>query len=263
MERQAQFPHTTALSCVDDEFVQALYTEQDRYRYVKKDGVYVLISNGTFTRIKMIEEKEGKVTFLCQCGYPQNHMLPCRHCIILLILLDKKYMNKAEVYKLVNDVLKIDTYKMFMEESQIILQNMSYVKSKNVSTGILDVQKTGNEQLVYTPLDEQTYSDWFCYENVTVCAEQVAFNKIVSPDVHSACLRIVRTDAMKVDKHHEHVEVINKENEGMSGNVQPKEEAKNNEKKKDEKEVEEKKPLKPKCESVQKISCVEHWANRV
>ena len=40
MEHQAQFPHTTALSCVDDEFVQALYTEYDRYRYVKNDGTY-------------------------------------------------------------------------------------------------------------------------------------------------------------------------------------------------------------------------------
>ena len=103
---------------------------------------------------------------------------------------------------------------------------MSYVKSKNVSSSVLDVQKTGNEPLIYTPLEEQTYSDWFGYENATVCAEQVAFNKIVSPDVHSACLRIVRTDAMKVDRHHELVEVINKEIEGKSGNVQPNEEAK-------------------------------------
>ena len=78
MEHQPQFPHTTALSCVDDEFVQALYTEYDRYRYVKKDGTYILISNGTVTRIKMIEENEGRVTFFCQCGYPQNHMLNCR-----------------------------------------------------------------------------------------------------------------------------------------------------------------------------------------
>ena len=54
-------------------------------------------------------------------------------------------MNKVEVYKLVDDVLKIDTYKMFIEESQIILPNMSYVKSTNVSTSILDVEKTGND----------------------------------------------------------------------------------------------------------------------
>ena len=34
---------------------------------------------------------------------------------------------------------------------------MSYVKSTNVSTGILDVQKTGCEQLVYTPLNNCEY----------------------------------------------------------------------------------------------------------
>ena len=66
---------------------------------------------------------------------------------------------------------------------------------------------------------------------------------------------------MKVDRHHELVEVVNKEIGEMSGNIKPKEETKNNEKKKDEKEVEEKKPLKPKCETVQKIHCVKHWAN--
>ena len=161
---------------------------------------------------------------------------------------------------MVDEVLKINTYKTFIEESQIILPNMSYVKSRNVSTGIVEVEKTGNEPLLYTPLDEQTYSDWFCYENATVCAEQVGFNKIVSSDVHSGCLRIVRTDAMKVDKHHEVVEVINKEIEGMSGNVQAKEEIKSIWEKKDEKEIEEKKRLLPKCETVEKIPCVKHGA---
>ena len=65
------------------------------------------------------------------------------------------------------------------------------VKSTKVSTCILDVEKTGNEPLIYTPLDEQTYSEWSCRENATVCREQVAFNEIVSPDVHSGSLRIV------------------------------------------------------------------------
>ena len=75
-----------------------------------------------------------------------------RYCIILLILIDKKYMNKVEVYKLVDDVLKIDTYKMFMEESLIILQNMSYVNLSKLSTGILDVEKTRNKPINFTPL---------------------------------------------------------------------------------------------------------------
>ena len=134
------------------------------------------------------------------------------------------------------------------------------MKSRNVSTSILEIEKTGNEALVYTLLDEQMYSDWFGYENATVCAEQVGFNKIVSSDVHCGCLRNVRTDAMKVDKHHEVVEVNNKEIEGMSGNVQRKEEIKSIWEKKDEKEIEEKKGLLPKCETVQKIPCVIHGA---
>ena len=65
---------------------------------------------------------------------------------------------------------------------------------------------------------------------------------------------------MKVDRHHELVEVINKEIEVMSGNVQHNEETKSISEKKDEKEIEEKKPLLPKCETVQKIHCVKHRA---
>ena len=41
---------------------------------------------------------------------------------------------------------------------------------------------------------------------------------------------------MKVDRHHELVEVVNKEIGEMSGNIKPKEEAKTMEKKKEEKQ---------------------------
>ena len=83
--------------------------------------------------------------------------------------------------------------------------------------------------------------------NATFYVEQTTFSKTISPDVNSTYLRTVRTDTVKVNRHHELAEVINKEIGEMSGNIQRnEEEAKNIERKK---KVEEKRHSKPRCET--------------
>ena len=146
----------------------------------------------------MTSMTNGKMRFYCQCGYPQNHMLPCRHCIRLLRLVDKKYMNKAEVFMTVDEVLKVDSYKKFIEESHIMLPNMSYIKSTSVSASVLDSEKTGNEPIIFTPLDEQTYNDRTNDQSAPISIEQTEFNRIVPSNIHLACLRVMRNDVMKV-----------------------------------------------------------------
>ena len=53
IEKSTQGDHTTALSCVDDEFTEVKHTEYDSYRYLKKDNVFELLSNKKVTRIRM------------------------------------------------------------------------------------------------------------------------------------------------------------------------------------------------------------------
>ena len=202
----------------------------------------------------------GKMRFYCQCGYPQNHMLPCRHCIRLLSLIDKKYMNKAEVFMTVDEVLKVDSYKKFIEESHIMLPNMSYVKSTSVSPSVLDSEKTGNEPIIFTPLDEQTYNDRTNDQSAPISIEQTEFNRIVPSNIHLGCLRIMRNDVMKVSRYHKLVEVINREIGILNGNmgVRGYEMKKGVEKKENEKETkEEKGPSQPRS-VITEIPSVEH-----
>ena len=151
--------YTTALSSTDHELLRVNINEKDSFKYIENDGVYELLSNGTVTRVMIIRSHDGKMKFFCQCGYPQNHMVPCHHCIKLLALIDREYMNKETVYKLVDDVLKADSYRKLLNESRITLPNMCYVRTKQSMIDTLDNQLTGNEPFVFTLLDEQTYVD--------------------------------------------------------------------------------------------------------
>ena len=106
-------------------------------------------------------------------------------------LIDKKYMNKAEVFMTVDEVLKADSYKKFIEESHIILPNMSYIKSTSVSGSVVDREKTGNEPITFTPIDEQTYKDGMNVQSAPISIEQTEFNRTVPSNIHLGWLRVL------------------------------------------------------------------------
>ena len=121
--------HVTAMSSIESEYIRVEQMKNDSYKYVEEDDVYELHSNGTITRIMMVDVGDGKMNFFCQCGYPQNHLTPCRHCIKLLTLINRENMNKDKIYELVDDILKVDSYRKLLNESRIILPNMSFVRT--------------------------------------------------------------------------------------------------------------------------------------
>ena len=127
-------------------------------------------------------------------------------------------MNKAEVFMTVDEVLKADSYKKFIEESYIILPNMSYIKSTSVGASVLDREKTGNEPIIFTHLDEQTYKDGMNVQSVPISIEQTELNRTVPSNIHLACLRVLRDEVMKVSRYHKVVEVINREI-GKNGSI--------------------------------------------
>ena len=142
-------------------------------------------------------------------------MVPCHHCIKLLVLINREYMNKETVYKLVDDVLKAESYRKFLNESKITLPNMCYVRTKRSMIDTLDNPLTGNEPFIFTSLDEQTYVDSRDIESTHSSIEQMKFIEAVPHEVHIGCLRVLLNEAMKVNKHHELVGVINNEIERL------------------------------------------------
>ena len=60
---------------------------------------------------------------------------------------------------MVDDVLKAESYRKFLNESRITLPNMCYVRTKQSMVDTLDNPLTGNEPFVFTSLNEQTYVD--------------------------------------------------------------------------------------------------------
>ena len=94
IDRADNGQYMTALSVADHELLGVNITENDSVKYIENDGVYELMSNGTVTSVMVIRSHDEKMKFFCQCGYPQNHIVPCHHCIKLLALIDREYMNK-------------------------------------------------------------------------------------------------------------------------------------------------------------------------
>ena len=181
--------YMTALSSIDHELLRVNITENDSFKCIEKDEIYELLSNGTVTGVMIIRNHSGKMKFFCQCGYPQNHMVPCHHCIKLLVLINREYMNKETVYKLVDDVLKAESYRKFLNESKITLPNMCYVRTKRSMIDTLDNPLTGNEPFIFTSLDEQTYVDSRDIESTHSSIEQMKFIEAVPHEVHIGCLR--------------------------------------------------------------------------
>ena len=111
-------------------------------------------------------------------------MVPCHHSIKLLVLINREYMNKETVYKLVDDVLKVESYRKFLNESKITLPNMCYVRTKRSMIDTLDNPLTGNEPFIFTSLDEQTYVDSRDIESTHSSIEQMKFIEAVPHEVH-------------------------------------------------------------------------------
>ena len=103
--------------------------KNDSFKYIEDDNIYELYSNGTITRVMMVEAGDGKMNLFCQCGYPQNHLTPYRHCIKLLTLINRENKNKDKIYELVDDILKVDSYQKLLNESRITMPNMSIVQT--------------------------------------------------------------------------------------------------------------------------------------
>ena len=82
----------------------------------------------------------------------------------------------------------------------------------------LDNPLTGNEPFVFTPLDDQTYLDSRDVESTQSNIEQIKFVNAVPHKVHIGCLRVLLNEAMKVNKHHELIGIINNEMARLEGN---------------------------------------------
>ena len=88
---------------------------------------------------------------------------------------------------------------------------MSYVRTTQSMVQMLDNPSTGNEQIVFTSLDEQTYHVNRSDADIQSSPVQSKFMKIVPHEVHIGCLRVLMNEAVKVNKHHEVVSVISNE----------------------------------------------------
>ena len=119
---------------------------------------------------------------------------------------------------MVDDVLKAESYRKFLNESRITLPNMCYVRTKQSMVDTLDNPLTGNEPFVFTSLNEQTYVDSRDIESKHSNIEQMKFIKAVPHEVHIGCLRVLLNEVMKVNKHHELIGVINNEIERLEVN---------------------------------------------
>ena len=54
----------------DHELLLVNVTEKDLFKYIEKDGVYELMSNGTVTRMMVIRSHDGKMKFFLSMWIP-------------------------------------------------------------------------------------------------------------------------------------------------------------------------------------------------
>ena len=130
---------------------------------------------------------------------------------------------------------------------------------------VLDSEKTGNEPITFTQIDEQTYKDGMNVQSAPISIEQTEFNRTVPSIIHLACLRVLINEVMKVNRYHKHVEVINREIGMFDGSIGVRgyEMKSVTEKKEVEKErKEEKGPSQPRSISTE-IARDEHYVVRV
>ena len=97
-------------------------------------------------------------------------------------------------------------------------------------------------------------------QSAPVSVEQTEFNRIVPSNIHTACLRVMRNDVMKVSRYHKLVEVINREIGILNGNmgVRGYEMKKGDDKKEIEKETKEEKGPSQQRSVITEIPSVEH-----
>ena len=78
----------------------------------------------------------------------------------------------------------MDSYRKLLKESRITLPNMSFVRTTQSMVQILDNPSTGNEQPVFTTLDEQTYQVSRSDADIQSSPVQTKFMKMVPHEVH-------------------------------------------------------------------------------